>query len=178
MPVSGLRNKVIGQAGEFAVCAQLGKLGLIATPFAGNVPEFDLIVVDDAMTPVPIQVKTSFKNNTWITGDVRTYLDVVLDEGSGVQTLGAPVAPENPNLIYVYVWLSPSPGTADRFFLLTKAEVWRKIARAYENWISERGGIRPRNQASFHSAIGMSDIAEYENNWDLIRDRLKSLHPA
>jgi len=36
--MSGLTNKLTGQIGEYLVCAKLGKLGLIATPFAGNVP--------------------------------------------------------------------------------------------------------------------------------------------
>ena len=39
----GLNTKLAGQVGEFLACAELGKRGLIATSFTGNVPEFDLI---------------------------------------------------------------------------------------------------------------------------------------
>jgi DNA modification methylase len=33
---SGLSNKLIGQVGEFLVCAELGRRGFVATPFAGT----------------------------------------------------------------------------------------------------------------------------------------------
>jgi len=39
---TGRNNKLTGQISEFLVCAELGKRGLIATPFAGNVPAFDV----------------------------------------------------------------------------------------------------------------------------------------
>jgi hypothetical protein len=40
------------------VAAELGRRGLIATPFAGNVPIFDLLAVDEKGRAIPIQVKT------------------------------------------------------------------------------------------------------------------------
>ncbi len=46
MMMKGLSNKLAGQIGEFLVCAELGKRGIIATSFTGNVPEFDLIVAE------------------------------------------------------------------------------------------------------------------------------------
>jgi Holliday junction resolvase-like predicted endonuclease len=55
----GLSNKLAGQVGEFLVCAELGRRGLIATPFSGNVPEYDLIVADESLKTLPVQVKTS-----------------------------------------------------------------------------------------------------------------------
>ena len=55
----GLSNKLAGQVGEFLVCAELGRRGLIATSFTGNVPEFDLIVADGSLKTLPVQVKTS-----------------------------------------------------------------------------------------------------------------------
>lgn len=36
----GLRNKLAGQVGEYLVCAEFGRRGLIATSFTGNVPDF------------------------------------------------------------------------------------------------------------------------------------------
>jgi len=40
---SGRSNKLTAQIGEYLVCAELGKRTLIATPFAGNVPTFDVL---------------------------------------------------------------------------------------------------------------------------------------
>ena len=56
---TGRNNKLAGQIGEFLVCAELGKRGLIATPFSGNVPAFDILAADDLCNTVPIQVKAS-----------------------------------------------------------------------------------------------------------------------
>lgn len=38
---TGRQNKLTGQLAEHLVCAELGRRGLIATPFSGNVPTFD-----------------------------------------------------------------------------------------------------------------------------------------
>jgi len=53
----GLSNKLAGQIGEYLVCAELGRRGLIATPFSGNVPTFDVLATDEQCLTVPIQVK-------------------------------------------------------------------------------------------------------------------------
>jgi hypothetical protein len=49
-----LRNKLAGQIGEYSVCAELGRRGIIATSFTGNVPEFDLIVADESLKTIPV----------------------------------------------------------------------------------------------------------------------------
>ena len=40
---TGLSTKLTGQIGEHLVTAELGRLGIIATPFSGNVPEIDIL---------------------------------------------------------------------------------------------------------------------------------------
>jgi len=40
---TGLENKLTGAIGEFLVAAELCRRGLLATPFAGNVPHYDII---------------------------------------------------------------------------------------------------------------------------------------
>ncbi len=54
---TGRSAKLTGQVGEFLVCAELGRCGIIATPFAGNVPEFDVVATGEGLVTVPIQVK-------------------------------------------------------------------------------------------------------------------------
>lgn len=161
----------MGQAGEFAVCAQLGKLGLIATPFAGNVPGFDVLAVDEFLNCVPIQVKTS-RSLTWISGDISNYVEV--DENSPKLILGEPKKPKYPDLIRVYVSLGMQ-GRTDRFFVLSEEELFRVVAHGFTSWLKGHGGVRPKNPASRHSAIGISDLESYENAWSLVTDRLKLL---
>ena len=40
---TGRHTKLVGQTGEYLVAAELGRRGLIATTFKGNVPDFDII---------------------------------------------------------------------------------------------------------------------------------------
>ena len=61
---SGHSNQLTGQIGEYLVCAELGRLGLIATTFTGNVPEYDLLVCDEMLKSLPIQVKTT-RSASW-----------------------------------------------------------------------------------------------------------------
>jgi len=51
------KPQIDGAFGEFLVCAELGKCGLIATPFLGNALAFDVLAADDFCRTVPIQVK-------------------------------------------------------------------------------------------------------------------------
>ena len=65
-----------GQIGENLVVAELGRRGIIATAFAGNVPEIDILAYKDKRS-IPIQVK-ALKD-----GSLRTradyYLNIVFD---------------------------------------------------------------------------------------------------
>ena len=45
---SGRSNKLVGQIGEFLVCAELDRLGYVATPFSGNVLDLDITAVDES----------------------------------------------------------------------------------------------------------------------------------
>ena len=40
---TGRSTKLVGQAGECLVAAELSRRGLIATTFTGNVPHYDII---------------------------------------------------------------------------------------------------------------------------------------
>jgi len=59
----GLSNKLAGQVGEYLVCAELARRGLVARSFTGNLPEFDLIFADDNLVTIPIQVVSSRSSN-------------------------------------------------------------------------------------------------------------------
>src|SRR4051812_37720472 len=61
---SGRRNQLAGQIAEHLVVAELGRLGLAATGFSGNIPTFDVLAVDENCRVVPIQVKAS-NGDSW-----------------------------------------------------------------------------------------------------------------
>ena len=54
---TGRSTKLTGATGEFLVSAELCRRGLIATPFSGNVPHYDIIASDEIGGHLVIQVK-------------------------------------------------------------------------------------------------------------------------
>ena len=71
--VKNFSTKLSGQIGENLVVAELGRRGIIATSFAGNVPEIDILAYKDKRS-IPIQVK-ALK-----VGSLRTRADYYLNK--------------------------------------------------------------------------------------------------
>ncbi|BDP42500.1 hypothetical protein DAETH_24690 [Deinococcus aetherius] len=177
---SGLSNKLTGQIGEFLVCAELGRqLDLVATPFAGNVPAFDLLVADEQCRCIPVQVKAArgpqwlSPANNWINLEVVGNRQV--DHGDRKL--------DHPNLIYVFVAIAgknaaETEDAKDRFFVLTQQDVQNIMAPAYRAYMEERKEPwrRPRNPASFDARLNASQLQEggFEDNWDLVRRQLEA----
>ncbi|MDQ8153611.1 MAG: hypothetical protein P3B98_03015 [Gemmatimonadota bacterium] len=86
---TGRKNKLTGQIAEHLVCAELGRIDLIATPFAGNVPTLDVIAADEACHTVPIQVKAATGESC--PSAARRWMRLDLDMDSGVQRYGGPL---------------------------------------------------------------------------------------
>ena len=91
---SGRSNKLAGQIGEYLVCAELGRRGLIATPFAGNVPTFDVLATDEMCRTVPIQVKAS-RGDSWQTSADR-WMNIEIKGNKQISS--GPTQLERPNL--------------------------------------------------------------------------------
>ena len=100
----GRDNKLAGQIGEHLVCAELGKRGYIATSFTGNVPEFDLIVVNDDLKIVPVQVKTS-RGDNW-PSLASKWINIEIDDVKKQQIDHGDLTISNPDLIYICVALA------------------------------------------------------------------------
>ena len=174
---SGRSNKLTAQIGEYLVCAELGKRKLIATPFAGNVPAFDVLATDEYCRTVPIQVKASRgKNYNW-PSDARTWLNIQFNEKTKAQKNLGRVKIKNPDLIYVFVAIAPDAHSKDRFFILTKSQLQNVCIKRYSEWMDKREWKRPRAPESYDCRFWISDVLNYENNWDLISSRLKSSSP-
>ena len=172
---TGLNNKLAKQIGEHLVCAELGRRNLIATPFSGNVPAFDILAADDLCRTVPIQVKAS-RGNSW-PSDARNWMRMSFDPKTKAQKILGPIQIPNPNLIYVCVAIAP-PGdgkpddSKDRFFILTKAQLQDICIRCYSAWMDKHEWKRPQKPESYDCRYKISDLQSYENNWLLISARL------
>jgi hypothetical protein len=176
---TGLGNKLTGQIGEFLVCAELGRqLDLVATPFAGNVPAFDLLVADEQCRSLPIQVKAArglqwpSRADNWI--NLQVVGNRQIDQGNRKL--------DHPSLIYVFVAIAARTETQtgvsarDRFFVLTRQEVQNILAPAYRAYMEGRREpwCRPRNPASFDARLDASQLQGFENNWQLVKRQLEA----
>jgi hypothetical protein len=167
---TGRSNKLVGQVGEFLVCAELGRrFGLIATPFSGNVPGYDIIATNEGGASKLIQVKANNGGETWqLSGD--KYLDIRFDPKTNRQTIDGRTRLPDPDTICVFVWLSPNREKADRFFILTRREFQKIVHEHYTANLERHGGRRPKAPESRHTAIRIAELGRFEDNWQLITD--------
>ena len=167
---TGRDTKLTGATGEYLVAAELCRLGLVAAPFAGNVPHYDVIASDPRGGHLAVQVKT-IRGSTW-QFDARSFLDAAFDGKR--QVLGRAKREPYPRLACVLVALrDDQAGSTDRFFVLP----WRKlraiVARGYRRYLTKHGGVRPRAPGSFHTALHISEVAAFEQRWELICNRTR-----
>jgi len=142
---SGRSSKLTGQGGEFLVCAELGRRGILATPFAGNVPEFDVIAVGEGHTTVPIQVKAS-NYTSWQT-NLQQWLNVAYDRRRRRHDFRGKKRLKNLDLIYVFVALGEP---IDRFYVLSQ---WRVRETVWKNYLAVMEPVefrRPNKPESMH----------------------------
>jgi hypothetical protein len=165
---TGQATKLTGAVGEFLVAAELCRRGLLATPFAGNVPHYDVIASGQRGGHVAVQVK-AINGKTW-QFDIQKFSDVQMADDGKHQILGAPQPEPFPGLICVLVVLKETG--QDRFFVLEWKELRKALVKNYKKYLSKHKGVRPRTPDSFHTAIAISDVEPFENEWRKILDRV------
>jgi hypothetical protein len=98
---TGRGTKLTGAVGEFLVAAELCRRNLLATPFAGNVPHYDVIASGERGGHLAIQVK-AINGSNW-QFDIRQFLNVQFDGQR--QLLGEPKPEPYPGLRCILVAL-------------------------------------------------------------------------
>lgn len=167
-----LNPQLVRQVGEHSVTAELGRRGIIATPFAGNVPDIDILAYKDGAS-IPIQVKAvdGSKNSDW-QFDASKYIEISFEGENQVVGDLKPLA--NSDLIFAFVRVSHD---ADEIFILTQATMQRIMKDHYVANIDRLGGRRPRNWKSTHCALRVPDLEPYRDNWELIDGQLSVASP-
>jgi hypothetical protein len=160
---TGRSTQLTRQIGEHLITAKLGRLGYIATPFAGNVPDFDLLIADDKGHSIPVQVK-AINGGSW-QFNISKFLNVeIIDD---VQYIKGEQKLSNPNLVCIFVLLSDDE--KDDFFIFRLLDIQKFFSENY------KGGRRSKNPQSLHCAIRPIDLARFRNNWSLIESSLNSV---
>jgi len=164
---TGRGTKLTGAVGEFLVAAELCRRNLVATPFSGNVPHYDIIASGEQGGHLPIQVKTINGGNWQF--NIQRFVDVQLDGDR--QVLGELKSEPYPGLKFVLVVLGDD-GARDRFFVLTWPELGGAIVGGYREFLAKHDGVRPKSPTSFHVSISVSQVEPFENRWQILLDAL------
>ena len=167
---TGRNTQLTGAVGEFLVAAELCRLNLLATPFAGNVPHYDLIASGQSGGHLAVQVK-AINGLNW-QFDIRKFAEVELSRDGKHQVIGARHPEPFPDLMCVLVVLKDTG--QDRFFVLEWKELQDILVRAYEAYLSKHGGIRPKAPDSFHCALTIKVVEPHENQWRKILDQVQN----
>ena len=69
------------QLSEHLVVAELARREIIATPFSGNVPDFDIHAFKSGKS-IPIQVKSAKTGNITVANVEKDYLIIKQEEGN------------------------------------------------------------------------------------------------
>jgi len=158
--------------GEALVVAELGRLGIIATSFAGNVPNIDILAYANGKS-IPIQVKAQRKGNPGV--DATKYLNIQID--GDMQSVKSKIKGVDRKLIYVLVKIG-GQHAEDKFFVFTQGVVQDLVNKEYRRFLKScapKGrpeGRRPRNPNTTHCSYYLSDLQPYKDNWKLITDKL------
>lgn len=163
--IRSFKTQLAGQIGESLVVAELGRRGIVATAFAGNVPDIDILAYANAKT-LHLQVKT------WRSGsvhfDAKRFIHIDFD-GDHQSICGLDETLDG-DLIYVFVKISEGD-EQDRFFILLQRDLQKIIFENYRFWLNKHNGVRPRNPKTTHSAVELMSLVPFENNWGLIEMR-------
>lgn len=160
---TGRSTKLTGAVGEFLVAAELCRRGLIATPFSGNVPYYDIVASDEFGGHLVVQVK-AINGKSW-QFDASKFIEISMD--GDIQILGAEIEDPFPNLYCVFVALGESYAD-DRYFVFSWKELRAVVSTHHRAYIQKHNGVRPKRPDSTHCSISIAELETYENEWPKI----------
>lgn len=160
------KTQLAGQIGESLVVAELGRRGIVATSFAGNVPDIDILAYRAGKT-LSLQVKAIRSGS--VSFDAKRYME--LEFQGDRQVIAEQESDPNDAMVIVFVAIGMAQGS-DRFYLLRHSELRGMIFRNHDAWLAKHGGIRPRNPKSTHTAVSLEDLEAYLGNWALVEELL------
>jgi hypothetical protein len=159
--------QVLKQFGEYRVAAELCRRGFVAATFSGNVPEYDIIATNERGKSFPIQVK-AIRGYSWQFNATK-FLNI--EYKGKKQIIKRKLRLKIPDLICVFLIMDENG--KDRFFIFNYKSLQRIIFKNYnDEIIIKRKGIRAVNPKSTHTMVKPKMLHRYEDNWDLITNKL------
>lgn len=155
---TGYKTQLTRQIGEHLVVAKLGRFGILATPFAGNVPDYDLMASDLSGHSLPIQVK-AINGPSW-QFQATSFLVIDFEGKKKKQVVRGKKKLRNPNLTCIFVYLKNEG--EDDYYIFKLKDLQQHFFKHY------KGGERPNNPESTHCAVWPKDLTKYKDKWTLI----------
>jgi hypothetical protein len=149
--------------GEHLVAAELCRRGLLATPFSGNLPGFDVLALDEGGGPHCVQVKAVRAPGRWQFNALK-FMDIELADGR--QRVRKRLRLEDPGMPWVFVHLAEHGD--DVFFILTHRHVQDLLFKKYSGYMKRCSGRRPKKPTSTHMGLTAEDLVDYRDRWDLV----------
>ena len=165
---TGRNNKLVGQAGEYLVAAELCRRGYIATTFTGNVPDYDIIASNENGKHVSVQVKAS-RSSSWQFGDISRYCRISFKGRH--QIVGRPKICPVQRLVVVFVVIGAKRG--DKFYIMTWTALRNLLIKHHKAMLAKHGGKRPKRWDSLHCAILENVLTPHLGTWDVVKNCLK-----
>jgi hypothetical protein len=147
---TGRSTQITRQIGEHLVASELGRMDIIATPFAGNVPHFDLLASTHDGRAFPIQVK-AINGPSW-QFNASSFLKISIE--GDFQTVHGPREDLDRTIICVLVLLKEAG--KDEIYTLLLSELQELLLKQY------KGGKRPKNPHSTHCALWPRHLVGFE----------------
>jgi len=166
MVKKSFKRQISGQIGESIVVAELGRQGIVATSFSGNVPDIDILAYANGKS-VPLQVKAQTTGSPGV--DATKYLNIQIDGKK--QMVKSKTKDIDRDLIFVMVKVGEQYGE-DEFFVFKQGVVQDLVNTNYRRFLKMHNGVRPRNPNTTHCSYYVEDLVPYKDNWKLVKDAL------
>jgi len=163
---SGRSIQLDKQTGEYLVAHELARRGFLVARFSRNVPDFDIIAAAANGNSLPIQVNTIRGGQWQLSAD--KFFDIRFKGEK--QILGSKVVPRIPHVLCILA-LATEYGT-DRSYILEWKELRDIAVSCYSAWLGAKDGVTPRNYKSLHCSVSPNQLAEFENQWVKIAERV------
>lgn len=161
---TGRDNQLTQHRGEYLVAAELCRRGYLATTFTGNVPDLDIVAINDKLEAKPIQVKAT-RIGSW-PFMASKFMEIDLNEKRGVQSIVRKRRVRYPELKYVLVDLTKE--SSPQFFIIDERILRDIIHGYYKAFLNKHQGRRPQNPESMRVSVTRSMLKPYLDNWDFI----------
>jgi len=164
---TGRSNKLVGQAGEYLVAAELSRRGLIATTFTGNVPHYDIIASDEEGRHVSVQVKAA-RSGSW-QFSIDQFCEIAYRGKKQIVGTAKPAPVKR--LIMVFVIMNEYG--SDRFYICRWEKIRDRQIEGYKAYLARHGGVRPKKWDSLHSGLRERHLLQYRDRWETIERNLR-----